>query len=196
MGVILASIVVALACVVASARRMFFATHATVLHPDDVVAALDRAGPDFLDRLRAAVEKIPDAEWERDLLEALASPRPEVRVALVNEQLTELDYRLQRWARVPRVCASVATSVGILLGTLVLRRGIADADDFGEAVVLELIGDALGVVACGLAGTAFCIGAHAYARRTTRVTLEAADKMIERLEAEAGKMLSGPGDPR
>ena len=50
---------------------------------------------------------------------ATSSPRwtrsGPARVALVNEQLAELDYLAQRWERVPRVCASISTSFGFLL---------------------------------------------------------------------------------
>ena len=183
----LAAALVALACVLASARRLWFAAYATVLDPGDVLRALD--GGASLARLRETVAGVPDAEWERELFAALETPQPEARAALVNEQLTELDFRLQRWSRVPRVCASVATSVAILLGTMVLRRGVVEApdltEDFGQAFLWSLLGDAITVVAFGLVGTAFCIGAHAYARRTTRARLEAADRMVERLEGMA-----------
>lgn len=198
--IVAAAILVALACVAASTRRLWLVTHATALHPEDVVAWLGRAPTkERLDALRAIVADDPEAEWERDLLAALNHPRSDARVALVNEQLTELDLRMQRWARVPRVCASVATSVGILLGTLVLRHGLANAPDLtgelGEIFVREILGDAISVASFGVVGTAFCIGAHAHARRLTRARVEAADKMIERLETAAEPM-SDEGTPR
>jgi hypothetical protein len=159
----------------------------TALDPDDVLDALKRGAS--LKTLRSAVDAAPSADWERDLLDALLSPAPDARAALVNEQLTELDLRLKEWERVPRVCASVSTSLGILLGTLVLRRGLAEAPDLtgdlGELFVRSIIGDAVSVVAFGIAGTAFCIAANAHAKRAARARLEAADKMIEKLEALA-----------
>jgi hypothetical protein len=188
--IVIASVVVALACVLASARRMWFAANPTALHPDDVLASLGRT-PDraSLARLRAAARDDPSADWERDLLDALATPAADARVALVNEQLTELDLRMQRWARVPRVCASIATSAGILLGTLVLRNGLANAPDLtgdlGELFVRDVLGDAISVASFGIVGTAFCIAAHAHARRMARERLEATDRMIEQLEAAA-----------
>jgi hypothetical protein len=170
---------------------VWFAANATALHPDDVVHALARArGPEAIDRLRALVAKEPAADWERDLLDALGSP-PAQRVALVNEQLTELDYRIQRWARVPRVCASIATSSGFMLATLVLRNGLA-ADpgdlpsDAGELIVNGLVGNALTVAAMGIIGTAFCIAAHAEARRIAKARMKGADRLVERLEALLG----------
>jgi hypothetical protein len=183
----LVAILVALACAAASARRVWFAANATALHPDDVVDALARAkGPSAIEGLRALVAKEPSADWERDLLEALGSP-PEQRVALVNEQLTELDYRIERWARVPRVCASIATTFGFMLATLVLRHGLtADtrelSSDVAELIVKGLIGDALTVAAMGVVGTAFCLGAQAEAKRIAKGRMKGADRLVERLE--------------
>lgn len=190
--IVATAILVALLCVAASARRLWLAANPTALHPEDVLTFLGRS-PDAgaVERLRDVVKDDPAAEWERDLLAALAAPSAEARVALVNEQLTELDLRMQRWARVPRVCASIATSVGILLGTLVLRAGLAAAGDqdleLTEELVRSVLGDAISVASFGIVGTAFCIGANAQARRMTKERLQAADKMIEKLESLASR---------
>lgn len=181
------AVLVALACAAASARRVWYAANATALQPDVVCDALEGAtGPEALDRLRVVIAEVPDADWERELLETLAAP-PEQRAALVNEQLTELDYRIQRWARVPRVCASISTSFGFLLATLVLRTALSDTGDvpieIGEIVIRGLVGDALTVGAMGIVGTAFCIGAQGEARRIARARVAGADRLVERLEA-------------
>jgi hypothetical protein len=180
------AVLVALACAAASARRVWFAANATALHPEDIHAALARAkGPEAIAALRELVANEPDADWERELLDALTAPVAH-RIALVNEQLTELDYRIQRWARVPRVCASIATSFGFMLATLVLRKGLADTGDVpvevGEMVLKGLVADALMVGAMGLIGTAFCIGAQSEARRIAKGRSVGADKLVERLE--------------
>ena len=153
---------------------MWLATAPTALDPRDVVEALNRGVT--LPELRALAEREPSADWERDLFGALSVPEPDARAALVNEQLTELDLRMKRWERVPRVCASVATSVGILLGTMVLRRGLAESDALTEEFVWSVLNDAISVVSFGIVGTAFCIGAHAHARRVVGARLEAADR--------------------
>jgi hypothetical protein len=186
------AILVALLCAAASARRLWFVANATWLHPEEALGALraiDRADAtgksSAVDALRAAIADEPRADWERDLLEALAAPTPEARTALVNEQLGELDFRMQRWARVPRVCASIATSAGFLLATLVMRRGLAEADlsgETGDLVVRALVGDALTVAGFGIVGTAFCIAAMAQARRLVQDRAAAADRLVERLE--------------
>ncbi|MEO7092640.1 MAG: hypothetical protein ABI175_05275 [Polyangiales bacterium] len=182
------AILVALACAVASGRRVWLAANATALHPDAIADAIGGA-PDagVIDRLRALVATVPDADWERDLLEALAAP-PELRVALVNEQMTELDYRIQRWARVPRVCASITTSAGFMLGTLVLRNGLALdttqlTSDVVELVIRGLVADALFVASMGIIGMAFCIGAQSEARRIAKARVKGADRLVERLES-------------
>lgn len=178
---------VALACAAASARRVWFAANATAFHPAAIHEALKAGkGKEALESLRAVVANDPAADWERDLLEALAAPSPQ-RAALVNEQLTELDYRIQRWSRVPRVCASIATSAGFMLATLVLRNGLADSREdlpieVGELIVRNLMGDALTVGVMGMVGTAFCIGALTEARRLAKAHAAAADRLVERLE--------------
>ncbi|MDB5215849.1 MAG: hypothetical protein JWO86_3776 [Myxococcaceae bacterium] len=184
------AVLVALACAAASARRVWFAANATALHPEDIHAALAKArGPEAISSLRALVANEPDADWERDLLDALTAPVAQ-RIALVNEQLTELDYRIQRWARVPRVCASIATSFGFMLATLVLRKGLADTGDVpvevGEMILKGLVADALMVGAMGLIGTAFCIGAQTEAKRIAKARSVGADKLVERLEELLG----------
>ena len=73
-----------------------------------------------LDGLRTApctsIAQESDASWENELLSAFDADAitRAGRDGVVNEQLLELDWRGQRWARVPRVCASVATSGGFL----------------------------------------------------------------------------------
>jgi hypothetical protein len=180
------AVLVVIACVAASAKRVWYAANATALHPDVLCDALgEGGGPSSVAALRAIVAKEPAADWERDLLETLEAP-PEVRAALVNEQLTELDYRIQRWARVPRVCASISTSFGFMLATLVLRTALADTGDVpievGELVIRGLVGDALTVGALGIVGTAFCVGAQSEARRIAKAREAAADRLVERLE--------------
>jgi hypothetical protein len=69
---------------------------------------------------------------------------------------------------------------------MVLRNALAEAPDLsgelGDLFLRDVLSDAISVVSFGIVGTAFCIGAHAHARRLTRTRLEATDRMIERLE--------------
>jgi hypothetical protein len=178
-------ILVTVACVYASARRLWFAAEATWLDPFEFAAAVRGAGEAASDAwakvgveaLRAEIQLEPRADWERDLFGALGAPAA-VRVALVNEQLAELDYRAQRWARVPRVCASIASSTGFFFAALAMRAGLASEEIDVEGAILA----AINVVAVGMAGTAFCIAAHVRAGAMTRARLAATDKLVESLE--------------
>lgn len=187
-----------LACVAACVRRLWLAAFPTAIHPDDVVAALgSKPTPASLARVREQIARAPDAEWEQALFAALSVAHEGDRSALVNEQLTELDHRIQRWARVPRVCASIASSVGFLLASLVMRRGLVSAGgaevEITEGLMLDLVVDAVTVVALGFVGTAFAIGAHAQSRRMSRQRLAAADRMVEALEAASVIPIAGEG---
>lgn len=177
----------ALACALASARRIWLVTHATFLHPDDLVAWLGaEVQPDSVDRLREALSDLAHAEWELEFLDALFVAEP-ARSALLNAQLGELERRLKAFEHVPRVCARIATSTGFLFGTLALRRVVADAGewslDASDTVVHEAILRAMILVAMGLASTAFCVAAHRCARKLAHGRLEAVDRMVDRLEA-------------
>ncbi|WP_394849313.1 hypothetical protein LZC95_17935 [Pendulispora brunnea] len=185
--VVLASLAVVLTCIGASFRRLYFATTPTALAPAPLVKAL--TGPKgraaYAD-VCAAIVATPDADWERDVVEALAQP-PGLRAALINEQLSELDWRLQRWIRVPRVCASISSSAGFLLAAMALRIGLAGIENLADVDVGERLNaaalDALGIAALGMWGTVTCISIQMQARRVVKSRLEATDKWIERLEA-------------
>lgn len=184
------AIFVALACAAASARRLWLLTSATWLHPDEVLHALDIGAT--VDELRQLVAREERADWERDLLEALATASAPARQALVNEQLMELDHRQQRWARVPTVCASVASAAGFLLATLVLREGLLEGSgarvtlDVGQLVTHGFVGDALTVAALGVVARFFCGTVQSEAKRLAAARTKAADRLVERLEALGG----------
>jgi hypothetical protein len=172
----IAAIVVAVLCVAASARRLVFAAEATGLDAGVLLAAV-RESPEAWPAIRDAIAREPAAEWERELIEALDSKH----TALVNEQLGELDYTAQRWARVPRVCASIASSSGFLLAALVMRNALASDDvDVNSAIAA-----AINAVVVGLASAAFCVSAHLRARAMVKERLAVTDKLVERLEALA-----------
>ncbi len=181
--ILLFAFVVAAGCAIASGRRLWLAAHPTRFDPRALREGLPADDP--LTAFRALAEADPAAAWERDLAEALTAPA-DVRPALVNEQLGELDANLERWSRVPRVCARVSTSFALVLATLALRRGLTDpralTPDVQALVLHGFVGDALTIVACGLAGAAFCVAAHTQAQLLVRERRQAADKLLERLE--------------
>jgi hypothetical protein len=179
------ALLIAVSSVVASAARLRFVLAPTPLDPAVVDRALStwkRGREGLLGRLARVFSSVPEAEWETALVQALRSPR-DVRTALVNEQLTELDHRLQRCVRVPRVCASICTSSGFLLAATVLRVSLGGSEtptDPGgvDAAVFQ----AIDVAAVGLAGAAFCIAIQMRARRIAASKAEAFDRMVQRLE--------------
>jgi hypothetical protein len=177
------ALLIAIACAAASAARLKFALEPTVLDVPTLVRALSNNADDKVAFLRAAVARDQGADWELGLLDALSAP-PWARVALVNEQLRELDHRVGRWARVPRVCASICTSAGLLLATIALRVGLTASTETsdGRLLVHAAILDAMDVAAIGLAGAAFCITLQMRARRAASSRAEAVDQLVGRLE--------------
>jgi hypothetical protein len=184
-----AALAIVLMCIGASTKRLWYATNPTSLDAGQLVKELagDKGRGRYEDVCRAIAET-PDAEWERDLVEALGE-RGEARTARINEQLAEFDYRLQRWARVPRVCASISSSAGFLLAAMAMRIGLGRIDMASDDALHEALNDAaldaLGVAAVGMWGTIACIAIQARARRAARDRLDATDKLVERLEALA-----------
>ncbi|CAN5388435.1 hypothetical protein BH09MYX1_BH09MYX1_19880 [soil metagenome] len=181
---------IAIACAAASLRRLSFAVAPTAFDPALLVTALrGDDGAKRLPVLERAITKEPSADWERDLFSAIAADDG-ARAGLVNEALSELDHRVKRWTRVPRVCASIATSSAFLLASLALRAGLSAANDHDEVTSDAINGAvmaAINVAAIGLAGAAVCIAAQMRARRAERAYVEAADQLVARLERLAGK---------
>jgi hypothetical protein len=178
---------IAIACIAASAKRLLFAASPTALDPTVLLQALrGDNGKEQLARVREVLRRESDASWERELLVALETEGP-ARAAYVNEQLTELDYRAQRWARVPRVCASIASSAGFLLAAMTLRAGLlglpVTEDGFDREAVDGAIFTAINVAAFGVVGAVTCVAIHIQSRRMAKERLQAADKLVERLEA-------------
>jgi hypothetical protein len=179
--ILLLGVLVSAACVIASARRLRCVVELGPIDHATIHEALRvRRGP--LCTLEALFSATPGADWERDAVLALAQPL-ELRPALVGELMTELDFRAQSWSRVPRVCASLASSFGFLLATLSLRLGLADlAGPVGDSSVLavnDAILDALDVAAVGLVGTALCIAIHYRARASLAGRLAASERLVE-----------------
>jgi hypothetical protein len=173
------SALVSSVCVLASARRLTWAVSLTWLDPRLLFEALRESGLEGWGRLRDAVAACEGAAWESDLFAALEVRDGPSRVALINEQLRELDWRAQRWARVPRVCASVATSTGFFFACIALVRGVAaPVGESGASLVVP----ALDALAVGIAAAAFCFAVHLRARRIVQARLAETDRLIELVE--------------
>jgi hypothetical protein len=185
---IVLSALVAAACVFASALRLGRAVSPTSLHPRllaDAVAARPAALEGLGGALARAAETDERLQWERDLWAAIAAPAG-VREAAIGEQLTELDGSVHRWARVPAVCARVATSSSFLLASILLVRALAvEAGIEPESAVRSALVSAVDSLAIGIAGASFCVAVHVRARRVLRDRLAAIDQLVTRLRAAA-----------
>lgn len=180
--VVLAALV-ALGCALASARRLYFATNAIAIHPAVWLDAIARGEGSRAER---AVRRDPRADWERELLDASREPDAQTRTARTNELLIDLDFRVSRWERVPRVCASIASSAGFLFGSLTLRFGLVASsalpDDARGGAINAVVLQAVNVAALGVAGTAFAIAAQLHARRMKKSFEKDVDALIQALE--------------
>lgn len=173
------SAVVAAACVLASFRRLFSSTAPTSLDAGELCRWL--VEPQDFPRIAVAVESAPKADWERDLFAAFGERDDRLRDARVNELLTEVSGRVGTWSRVPRVCASLATSAGFLFALVSLLTswdGEASSLTFGPGLV-----SAVDAFSFGVAGAAFCVVVHMRATRSERVSLAALDRLIERMHS-------------
>jgi len=185
---VLGAAIVALACVVASGRRLASAVAPTGLDPRMLAKALQgevgERGDAAFRSLRAVVASDGRLQWDSELLAAFDVADERQRGALVNEQLLELEGRLTRSSRVPRVCASIATSAGLLFGTLALVQGLAAPDGEGGAVVASqgALPSALAAVSLGIAGTAFCVAVHVRAGRIATQRRAAIDDLVTLLQ--------------
>jgi hypothetical protein len=181
------AIVIALACVAASAERLKRAILPTAVDHASLVDALrGDAGTARFDDVRAALADEPEGAWERELAIALGHDE-RARTAEVNELLSELDFRLQSWSRVPRTCARISALSGLVLGALALREGLSVAEDLPYEVkqlaISHSVWGAINVVAIGIAGAIFCIVLDQRATKAAKVRLENVDRLVERLEA-------------
>jgi hypothetical protein len=181
----LLSAIVALGCMVASGRRLAWVVAPSSFDAATFLDGLEAGGAPTLAALREAMLSRPDLGWEHDVASALIE-EPARRDALLEEQVLELDWNAQRWARVPRVCASIATSAGFLFASIALLRGLElpATDDAQPALGAALV-SALNALSVGIAGTSFCVAVHLRTRRLAAQRIRAGERLIERLRVLA-----------
>ena len=177
-------------CVAVSARRLFCVVELTPFDHASLAAALRERRPRLpaepLHALEVVLSEMPGADWEREAAAALGRHAAGCQ-ALVGELMTELDARAQRWARAPRVCASLASSFGFLLATVALLGGLSELEGqtggASAGFVMAGVFDALDVVAVGMVGVAFCLAIQRRARAAVTMRLAAADRFVDVLES-------------
>jgi hypothetical protein len=132
---------------------------------------------------------LPETAWERQLVDAVQAPE-ERRTSEVNEVLLEMDRTLAEWSRVPRVCASISASSGLLLASLALRGALRASVDEPDALRAAVF-SALDPIALGVFGAVFCLAVHAHAAKAARARRDEMDVLVERLEALVGDRGAG-----
>lgn len=112
------------------------------------------------------------------------------------EQELDLDYALLRWGRVPRVCASLSTSAGFMIASLLLRDALMNDGVLGGDIALLLtqgpVGEAMAVAGFGLAGALYCGTFHSLMAHTLRRRRGDADRIVAAVLDED----FGPGSGR
>lgn len=176
----------AIGCSVASARRLARAVAPTPLDPGLLARALgDPNG--VADELRGArlsgvLGSDPALGWEHAVLGAGSEANAQVRAATLSELLTELDGRAQDGARIPRACASIATSAGFLCATAALLQGLAASPESDPTTAAQtILFSALAALLVGVAGATFCAAVHLRARRASKARVAAAEALVARL---------------
>lgn len=182
------SALVAIACALASLQRLRRAVAPTALSPALLAEAIARGGAVARARLCEATALDREAVWEHQLLTGFAAGDRRERDALVSEQLTELEGRTARWARVPRACARIATSAGFFFASIALLRAVGTAApiESPEEVYASLM-PVLDALAVGIAGTSFCVAIHLRARRALHRWTASADRLVACLQSIAGQ---------
>jgi hypothetical protein len=173
------SALVAVACVLASFWRLSVAVAPTSFDAAELRRALTD-GRAFRE-VREAIKASRETGWEGGLFEAFSERDPLVRQALVNELLTELDGQAGTWSRVPRICASLATSAGFLCASISLLRSWSAAEM--PVPVASAVLSAVDAFSFGVMGAAFCVVIHVQAGRAERQSLAAVDRLVERMQA-------------
>jgi hypothetical protein len=175
---------VALLCALASVRRLAVAVAPLRLDLELLIEALeaDRGG-ELPARLREATAGDSELGLEHALLTAFAVEDAGAREALVSEELGEIQARSQQLARVPRVCASVASSSGFLLASVALIQAMDAFDAMGPEESAShahaTLATALGTLALGIAGASFCAAVYMRARRVRRARMSALTRLVD-----------------
>jgi hypothetical protein len=178
---VLLSAMVASGCVLACGFRLAWAVAPAGLDAKLLLHSLEHLEhPGVARAIEASLGASPSLAWERGLWGALGCHDAEERGALLNEELLDLRWRAERWARVPRVCASIATSASFLFACMALIGGLSQPGmwpDVGRAVT-----PAIDSLCVGIAGASFCIAVHMRAGRAARERLAAMERLVDRMQ--------------
>ena len=173
--------VVSLLCALAAARRLWLAVAPGGLDHDLLQRAIGDAAA--LARLDQGLQGREPGRGghgvDAQLVDAARAGDLASRASLIDEQVIEADWQSRRWASVPRVCASIATSAGFLCGVVsVIGALSAEPGDLSVGIALR---SALESVAAGIAGAAFCVAVHVRLRPLMRARRAATARLVAHL---------------
>jgi hypothetical protein len=145
------AVVVSTGCIAFSARELLLVVRTVPQAGTDVVARMVRART-----LEAAVEastELPPAHPVRTLLQIpfTASTRSAC-IADINEQLAELEGRLERGKAVPRAAARIALFAGVGAAVAELAGTLSRGGTASPTVFVVLLVGAAGTVGCAAIG--------------------------------------------
>ena len=173
---LVAAIIMSVGCMLVASRRLWDVLRFPALDLRTLIA-------ETKERKHAVVAVLAESGegiWERLCADG-ARLTGDASLATLNEALMELEQRLSRGARIPRVTASIASSVGFLLASLVLRRGLLSAADEPIPVFDGLIVVALNVVSVGIAGAVTCAAAGNLATRIAKARWKEGEALVDAL---------------
>ncbi|MGH7268925.1 MAG: hypothetical protein ACREJ3_00715 [Polyangiaceae bacterium] len=180
------SALVAGTCVAGSTRRLARAVAPMQIDPRIIVSALEApSGDDLWDGLPRALEQASGLVAECEFFLAFAIADDRGREARTEELVSEIEGKSCRWGRVPRVCASIASSAGFLFATMALTRALALPASDTRTAVRGVLNEALGALAIGIAGASFCASVHVRAGRVARERMSAVSRLVELALARA-----------
>lgn len=173
---IIVAIFMSSACMIVAFRRLLGVLQFPAVDLRTLLAAMKDRKSDVVALLAEAEE----GSWERLCAEGHRLTGDAAH-AILNEALLELQFGLSKGARVPRITASVASSMGFLLASLVLRRGLVSAEDAPVPVFDGLIIVALNVVAVGIAGAVTCAAAGRIATGIAKTRWKDGEALVDAL---------------
>jgi hypothetical protein len=177
---VLFSAIVACGCVLASGLRLAWAVAPAGLDAKVLLQELESSDTGTAKAIATSLASFPELAWERGLWAALECRDAAERASLLNEELLELRWRAERWARVPRVSASIATSAAFFFACMGLIEGLTRPDtwpDVGRSVT-----PAIDSLSMGIAAASFCIAVHMRAGRASRQRLAAMERLVDRMQ--------------
>ena len=143
MTTIVLALLIGLAAVAVSVRRLMRLAEPAGAHPEAVRRSLGVPDPK---RARAVAVELPPSEARELVLAMLDAPSRSHAIAELNEQMSRVAGRLQIGAEVPRVAARVSMASGTVLAIVELARTLPSGAHMTAPLAAFAIGLTAGIV--------------------------------------------------